>query len=230
MAYFFLFIAVVSILLTSIISLIPLWWVSQGDISDMYMTSITPAWFTFSIWSLIYASWIFLWLYAIYMRKKWKKYLYLSASLLLSVVWLIPWHYDIIWLSLIIMASILWLLIYIFQKKRYKDKYFQYTLELYLWWIFVAFIANLHIYLVSASLYIFPVFFTLISFLVWITLLSYTIHINKAFISSYVFLWALFGIFIAQDNTIVEIWAIISALILATLIVRNHPKTSYIFR
>ena len=230
MSYFFLFIAVVSILLTSIISLIPLGWVSQGDISDMYITSITPAGFTFSIWSIIYISWILLGLYSIYYNKWWKKYLLLAGSIFLSVIWLLPWHYDIIWLSLVIMAGIFWSLVYIFLRKAYKDKYFQYTLELYLWWILVAFIANIHIFLVSVNIYTFPIFFTFVSFIIWLTLLSYSINTHKSFIPSYVFLWALFGIYTNQNNTLIEVWAIISALILVTIIARKHPQTSHIFR
>lgn len=31
---------------------------TQADISNMYPTAITPAGFTFAIWSLIYLSWI----------------------------------------------------------------------------------------------------------------------------------------------------------------------------
>lgn len=230
MAYFFLLTAVVSVILTSYISLLPLAWVSQGDISDMYMTSITPAWFTFSIWSLIYTSWILLWLYAVYMRKKWKKYFYLAVSIFLSVIWLFPWHYNIIWLSLIIMAGIFWSLVYIFLKKTYKDKYFKYTLELYLWWILIALIANIHIFLVSVDLYIFPITFTLLSLLMWLTLIAYTINNYRVFIPSYVFLWALLGVFIAQEDIRVQLVVIITALILTTLILHKHPKTSYIFR
>ena len=36
----------------------PLGGYSQADISNMYPTAITPAGFTFSIWSLIYLSWL----------------------------------------------------------------------------------------------------------------------------------------------------------------------------
>jgi translocator protein len=31
---------------------------TQAEISDMYPTALTPAGFTFSIWSIIYLSWL----------------------------------------------------------------------------------------------------------------------------------------------------------------------------
>ena len=231
MRYYFLFVALTSIVLTSIISLIPLWGVSQGDISDMYQTGITPAGFTFSIWSLIYLSWIALWIYLATIHKKiWKKYFFLSGSIFLSVLWLLPWHYNMIWLSLLIMFALFWSLSYIYLHKAYKDRYFQYTLELYLWWIFVALIANIHIFLVSMNWYVLPEFFTLLSFFIWFLILFYTLKVRKSFIPSYVFLWALYGIYIAQASVSVQSWVFITATALLIFISIYHPKSYHIFR
>jgi len=231
MRYYFLFVALTSIVLTSIISLIPLWGVSQGDISDMYQTSITPAGFTFSIWSLIYLSWIALWIYlAIIHKKTWKKYFFLAGAMFLSVLWLLPWHYNMIWLSLLIMFALFWSLSYIYLHKAYKDRYFQYTLELYLWWIFVALIANIHIFLVSMNWYVLPEFFTLLSFFIWFLILFYTLKVRKSFIPSYVFLWALYGIYVAQASVSVQSWVFITATALLIFISIYHPKSYHIFR
>lgn len=48
-----------AVLLTAWISIAPLNDLSQKDISDIYQNILTPAGFTFSIWSVIYLSWIF---------------------------------------------------------------------------------------------------------------------------------------------------------------------------
>lgn len=232
MKYLFLSIALISIILTSVISLIPLWWVTQGDISNMYSTSITPAGFTFSIWSLIYLSWIVLGLHTFIARKTiWKKYLYLAGTMFLSVIWLLPWHFDIIGLSLIVMLILFTSLVYLYlRKEKYHDRYFQYTLELYLWWIFVAFIANIHIFLVSVNWYIMPDFLTIVSLFIWFFVLLYTLKVKQSFIPSYVFLWALFGIYIAQESIFIHSWVMITTASLLLIIWCYHPKTVHILR
>lgn len=232
MRYFFLFVVLMSIILTSVISLMPLWGVSQGDISDMYQTTITPAGFTFSIWSLIYLSWVVLWIHWLIAYKKlWKKYIFLTGTMFLSVLWLLPWHYDMIWLSLLVMFGIFTSLSYLYlHKKKYKEIYFQYALELYLGWIFVALIANIHIFLVYMNWYILPEFFTLLSLCIWFFILFYTLRVKKSFIPSYVFLWALYGIYIAQASVNVQNWVLITATALLIFIWIYHPKSSHIFR
>ncbi len=231
MRYFFLFVALTSIILTSVISLIPLWGVSQGDISDMYQTSITPAGFTFSIWSIIYLSWIALWIHTLlYHKHVGKKYIALAGTMFLSVIWLLPWHYDMIGLSLLMMFGIFGSLSYLYLHKVYKDRYFQYTLELYLWWIFVALIANIHIFLVYMDWYFLPEFFTLLSLFIWFFVLFYTMRVRKSFIPIYVFLWALYGIYVAQVSVYVQSWSLITAATLLILIGIYHPKSCHIFR
>jgi translocator protein len=66
----------------------------------MYATSITPAGFTFSIWSIIYLSWLVLGFYNIFYKKKEKikkqDLYFLASAQILTVLWLIPWHYNFI--------------------------------------------------------------------------------------------------------------------------------------
>jgi translocator protein len=60
--YLLLITALITIGLTSLVS-IPgspylIGGMTQADISAMFATSVTPAGFTFAIWSLIYFSWV----------------------------------------------------------------------------------------------------------------------------------------------------------------------------
>lgn len=208
---------ILSIWLTSYISLLPLNWVNQADISNMYSTSITPSGFTFSIWSVIYLSWIILGIYSFFHKKnlklKKREILILASVQLGTVLWLIPWHYDFIWISFLIMLGILWILSYL-STRKIKDKIFSATIYLFFGWILVAAIANLHIFLVSINFYIFPVIFWVISLFIW-AIINY-IFINKynTIIPAAVFIWALIWIILNNANEYI-IWT--SYLIIFTL-------------
>lgn len=201
--YILLFSGILSIWFTTYISLLPLNWFNQADVSNMYATSITPAGFTFSIWSIIYLSWLVLGFYNIFYKKKEKikkQDIYLLASAqILTVLWLIPWHYNFIWMSLVIMLWILWTLWYL-STKHMKDKLFQWTVYLFFGWILVATIANIHIFLVSADLYIFPIVFWVISLILWAYINSYIIKKYSSIIPAIVFIWALIWIISNHTN------------------------------
>ena len=66
MKYLLLIVSILTIIFTSLVS-IPsspflIGGMTQADISNMFSTSVTPAGITFAIWSIIYVSWIFVWL------------------------------------------------------------------------------------------------------------------------------------------------------------------------
>ena len=62
MRYLLLITALITIGLTTLVSITGspylIGGMTQADISAMFATSVTPAGFTFAIWSLIYLSWI----------------------------------------------------------------------------------------------------------------------------------------------------------------------------
>jgi translocator protein len=201
--YLFLFVALTTIGLTSYFSLLPLNGNSQADISNRYITSITPAWYTFSIWSLIYLSWIILGVFLIGKKAKHQEPLSFPLAVGLTALWLIPWHYEYIFTSFVLMLVILGLLLHAF----FKQKYFrtkQYSLELFLGWILVATIANLHIFLVAYEFYFFPLIFTVLSLIAGTIINLYFLISKRAFIPGFVFIWALFGIILGQDAAITQ--------------------------
>lgn len=142
MRYLLLTVTVIVIAFTTWVSApmfgYPLAGMSQADISNMYPTAITPAGFTFAIWSLIYLSWIVVGLVIArapltsltrWMFPKLAKYIEsieVSSSVILpyslaiglTAVWLMPWAYNMIGVSLIIMLTILGVLKYTFHTSR----------------------------------------------------------------------------------------------------------------
>lgn len=58
--YILLISALVAVGLSAVFSILPVGIYNQAQVSALYPTLFTPAGFTFSIWSIIYASWIIL--------------------------------------------------------------------------------------------------------------------------------------------------------------------------
>lgn len=210
--YLILLISIITIVLTVYFSILPLNWLTQLQVSKILPTYITPAWYTFSIWSLIYISWIFLWFYLIRTKSKeiWKKYiLYLASAILLSAIWLIPYHNLLICFTLSIIILILWLLYYIMIYPT-KDIVFQKITEIYFWWIFVATILNLHIILVFNWKYEYWLYIWIISLIIWAIVSIYLLRKYNLYIANIIYIWAMFWIIVWQSSNYIIISALIS--------------------
>ena len=138
---------------------------STGVISDNYPNLFAPAGLTFSIWGLIY---LLLLGYVLYqfvpfgkqiVQKKEEllrkvNLLFIGTSLV-NISWIFAWHYDLIGLSVLIMAVLLLLLIKIANVVRTEqltsqEKFFvSIPFSVYFGWITVAAIANITVFLVS---------------------------------------------------------------------------------
>jgi len=200
--YIIMISSIITISLTTYFSLLPLAWFSQADISWLYSTTITPAWYTFIIWSLIYLSWIILWIYLVIGKNKKvskKELFYLASAQILSALWLIPWHYEIIYVSFFVIFLILWLLFYII-KYPSKDLYFNKITELYFWWILIATILNFHVLLVFIWKYTYWLYLWVISILLGVLINYYLLKKYSTYLSSFVLIWALIWIIIWQWN------------------------------
>lgn len=220
--YILIISSLLSIWLTTYLSLLPLNWNSQADISNLYSTYITPAWFTFSIWSIIYLSWIFLWIYMVIKNIKIKnnKILLLISAQIISALWLFPWHYNYIWVSLIIMIILLSILWYL-SVNREKNVIFQNISDLFFWWILVASIANTHIFLVYSNLYYQPVILWVISLIIW-WFINYIIFKKyNSLITSIVFIWALIWIISKQTEIFIILTSYIVLILLTLIIAKN---------
>ncbi len=189
---------------------------TQADISAMFSTSVTPAGFTFAIWSLIYLSWIIAWVYvAFFSQSKWKtntrSLVLFSLAILLTGIWLIPWGYLYISVSLVVMLAILALLAYVFTRTRISNIFLRSSIEITLGWIIMATALNITVWIrymgwpFGWPTDIYYAIFALGAILLIVSELQCR---YKTYIISTVFLWTLFGAYITQQ--VLEIrWAVV---------------------
>ena len=136
---------------------LPLGGRSTGQISDNYANLFAPAGYAFSIWGLIYT---LLAVYVIYQIRRKDDALVSKVDRIfivnapLNASWIFAWHYDLIWLSVIIMAGLLITLIKIADILRASDLtpkerwLVRLPFSVYFGWITVATIANITVFLV----------------------------------------------------------------------------------
>ena len=139
---------------------LPLGGRDTGAISDNYPNLFAPACYAFSIWGLIYT---LLGIYVVYQFVRESDALVSRVNrvfvinALLNAGWLFAWHYDVIWLSVIIMLGLLITLIKIADILRQsalttKERFLvRLPFSIYFGWITVATIANISILLVSLN-------------------------------------------------------------------------------
>ncbi len=208
--YLLLITALVTIGLTSLVS-IPgspylISGYTQADISAMFSTAITPAGLTFSIWSLIYLSWVIVWIYLAFFHK-WKtkidtKSLVLfSLAIALTAVWLLPWGNLWIGTSLFVMLVILSILGYVFVRTRSSDMIMRSSIEITLGWIIMATSLNVTVWM----LYMWwsiggptDLYYATWALGVLLLIVAYLQCRYRSYIISSVFLWTLIGVYIAH--------------------------------
>lgn len=204
--YILLLSAIVSIVLSSFAAVIPIWYYNQWEVSALFPTLITPATYTFSIWSLIYVTWFWLWVLQTLGKIDISRQnsLILWAAQILSSLWLIPSQYLFTGTSLVVMFWVLYLLMILFLESRNESALFKIVADLFLGWIIVASLANLHLVLVSYEIYLFPLVLTQISILAGLLINLYFIFKYESVIPAFVLVWALIGIILWQDNIITQ--------------------------
>lgn len=165
-----LLISIVTFTLTLVVNALanalPINGMDTGAISDYYANLFAPAAITFSIWGLIYALVAAFVFYSIFTYLKGNdRSQALIAPLLLPFIisnianslWIFAWHYQIIWLTLILMIIILASLISInlsFRKMtliRIHQFIVKLPFAVYFGWITIATVANVTVFLVSIN-------------------------------------------------------------------------------
>jgi hypothetical protein len=182
---------------------------STGQISNDYPNLFAPAGATFSIWGLIY---LLLLGYSIYQfAKKDQKTEevikkinpFFIATCLANILWIFSWHYDVIWLSVVLMLSLLFLLIKIadiINKEQFTSQaklLIYLPFSIYFGWITVATIANITVFLVSISWSGFGIadyVWTSMILLVGAVIGTLRMHKDKNIAYGLVLVWAYFGI------------------------------------
>jgi len=144
----------VAIVVNGLANALPLGGKSTGEVSALYESLITPAGFTFAIWSLIY---LWLLVYVIFQALPAQRDSQLLASVgkwfiiscVFNAAWMFCWHYLQIELSVIMMLGIFYSLIKInlllSRQSLTPQMYWCVSIpfSIYVGWITVATIANL---------------------------------------------------------------------------------------
>lgn len=216
---------IVSIAFSAWASIARIGWVGQKEISDKYFSLITPAPFTFSIWTLIYLAFIVVAFMIATKKIKvnfYQKMLF-SGVLLLSSAWLIPWQLDMIGISVWVIFILFLLTLELFIKSRNEEKLFCLTTELFTGWILVATTANFVVFLISTGNIInLPqalIFLSFIFVVDSIFLIKY-----KALIPAFVFIWTSIGIYAEQNDIILKKWLATLSFIMILLLLKEIFK------
>ena len=160
------FLAVV--IVNALAVILPINNMTTQQLSDKYPNLFVPAGITFSIWGIIY---LLLLVFIIYQfivafrRSSDERGIFEKISILFfiscifNVAWILAWHYEIVWLSLIIMVLLLISLISIYVRLgtgkpgiRNSEKIMiNIPFSVYLGWITIATIANATAFLVKIN-------------------------------------------------------------------------------
>ncbi len=198
---------------------LPINGVSTGQASDSYSNLFTPAGVTFSIWGLIY---ILLFAYTLYQfglgqknknpeREKLFTIInrYFIITSLANIVWIFAWHYGIVWLSVLLMLTLLIFLIKIADIVN-KEKFsametlcVRVPFSIYFGWITVATIANITVFLVSLNWNGFGVaeaVWAIIIFLVGAIIGMLRMWKDKNILYGSVLIWAYAGIWLKHTS------------------------------
>lgn len=135
---------------------------NQKEMSDKYLTSITPASFTFSIWGIIYTL-IFIALILMVLNRNKSSYRLIIdkfsplfwLSSLFNIAWIVLFLYDKIFISTIFIAALTIVLVVINQviveNNDNKKNMLALSFGLYNGWVLIATIINMAAYLVKSG-------------------------------------------------------------------------------
>ena len=206
------FIAV--IIVNSLANALPIGGITTGEASDLYPNLFTPAGMTFSIWGLIYLLLLSYVIYSFVRRTETQHEdydltptvkTYFIITCFANVAWILAWHHQLVWLSLVFMLVLLISLIKIADhvNNRNLTRADQWLIRLpfsiYFGWISVATIANVTAFLVHwqwGGFGLSETFWTVVILVVGILIgISRMIKDNNVFYGM-VFVWAYYGIWV----------------------------------
>jgi hypothetical protein len=138
------------VVMNALATTLPLNGQTTADISDRYDTLFAPIGFTFAIWGVIY---LLLGIYSVYQLVRDNAVIraitpWYIASSVLNGVWIIAWHYEVLWLALVIIVALLVTLIVINKNTTASRVDWPNSLSLrlpfsvYFGWVTVATVAN----------------------------------------------------------------------------------------
>jgi len=203
--------AYIGLIIINILALqLPFFGITPGDVSDLYPNLLTPADFTFKIWSVIYVSLGIFTYYQLNIYRKNKLELpkevsaigsLFAISSLLNFLWLITWQSLHITTSFI-MIFVLWIILIIINYRlsilRNTKWYYTIPFSFYLGWISISALANLNVLFIDLDLNFFGFkeeYWTssLIILGIFGTLLA--LYLNKDIWFTMILIWAFYGVY-----------------------------------
>ena len=182
---------------------------TTADLSAKFTTLITPAGFTFAIWSIIYlgilvVSFLYLFKQKVILKTTYKRYL---LSCLVNGLWIVAWHYQNLHAAMVLMLVLLVSLIMIDLSLKHRTDLQYYTIIrniflLYFGWILIATLLMTTIYLtygvwlLSADNTSRAIGCLIVWWLIWLLILWK----ERNIIPLLVFCRALFGIYSANGS------------------------------
>ncbi|NKZ30220.1 tryptophan-rich sensory protein [Facklamia miroungae] len=190
---------------------------SQQAVSNKYLTLITPAGFTFSIWGVIYSLILITLIYLIFKRED-KRVIrtiqvispFFILSCILNMAWIVSFSYEFIGLSVILIFLLLLTLMKLIEMINNQRDFISYrlpgiTFTLYASWVLIATIVNIASLLVKIGwngFGISPSIWTLI--IITIAIIFVVVYVVK--FRNAVFpiasAWAFYGIYSEYENEV----------------------------
>lgn len=195
------------LVMNAVATALPLGGLSVGEVSRRYDTLFAPIDFTFGIWGLIYLGLTVYSLTQLAVDSPVTRAIapWFIAANLLNGSWIIAWRLELLWLSALILALLLFCLFKINQITTAKREDLLSTLSIripfaiYFGWVTVATIANISSLLVQQGLgdgfWLSAQSWTVVILVVAVVIGSATALVNASPAYSMVLVWAFWGIY-----------------------------------
>lgn len=141
-----LFAFLVMITMNALANILPINGKKTGELSDQYSNLFVPAGITFSIWGVIYI--LLLSVIVLQFLLRWRDEVEglrwsIVANFLLNALWIVVWHYEYVFLSLLVMVALLATLLIINRDSMRRGSWIvRLAFGVYMGWICLATIAN----------------------------------------------------------------------------------------
>ncbi len=206
---------IVMVAVNALANILPINGITTGAVSDSYPNLFAPAPITFSIWGLIY---LLLGLYSVSQlvsnqldaQLTHRVNILFIASSVINSVWIFAWHYQQIWLTVLLMVGLLVVLIKIadvlnMHTLTMKEKLLiKLPFGVYFGWITVATIANITALLVDLKWNGFGIgddVWMIVVLLVGVAIAAVRMFKDKSIAYGLVPVWAYFGIWLKHTST-----------------------------
>lgn len=150
-----------TLLMNALANILPINGVTTGFVSDSYPNLFAPDGITFAIWAVIY---IALTAFTAFELIKLGRYedsplnrmlfpvhIAYAGTSIANGIWILFWHYRIIWVTVILTAMIFGFLVYINLVLKKQNWVLRLPFSIYFGWVTIALIANITTYLVDVG-------------------------------------------------------------------------------